>query len=66
MVDLKISNCSLNFIFLLAVLAETEAKHGSASTESLDEVAPMSSFSIRSNYVFGLSESTKELMKKKR
>ena len=35
-------------------------------TESLDEVAPMSSFSIRSNYVFGLSESTKELMKKKR
>ena len=33
--------------------------------ESLDEVAPMSSFSIRSNHVFCLSESTKELMKKR-
>ena len=27
-------------------------------TESLDEVAPMKSFSIRTNHVFGLSEGT--------
>ena len=34
-------------------------------TESLDEVAPMKSFSIRTNHVFGLSEGTKEMMKKR-
>ena len=33
-------------------------------TEALDEVAPVRSFKIKSNYVFGLSTDTKELMKK--
>ena len=34
-------------------------------TNSLDEVAPYCSITIRSNYRFGLSEETKELMKKR-
>ena len=33
--------------------------------ESLDEVAPYGTFTIRSNYKFGLSELTKEMMKKR-
>ena len=33
--------------------------------ESLDEIAPIKTFSIKSNYVFGLSNKTKDLMKKR-
>ena len=33
--------------------------------ESLDEVAPFGMITIRSNFKFGLSESTKEMMKKR-
>ena len=33
--------------------------------KSLDEVAPFSTITIRSNYKFGLSEKTKEIMKKR-
>ena len=34
-------------------------------TQALDQIAPMKSFTIRSNHRFGLSDSTKELMKKR-
>ena len=32
---------------------------------ALDNAAPLKTFKIRSNYRFGLSENTKELMKKR-
>ena len=34
-------------------------------TEALDNVAPMSTFTVRTNHVFGLSDKTKDLMKKR-
>ena len=33
--------------------------------EALDEIAPLKTFSVKSNYIFGLTHKTKELMKKR-
>ena len=34
-------------------------------TESLDEIAPIKTFSVKTKYIFGLSSAIKEMMKKR-
>ena len=34
-------------------------------TESLDEIAPIKSFTVKSKYIFGISQETKDLMKQR-
>jgi hypothetical protein len=34
-------------------------------TESLDEIAPIKSFMVKSKYIFGISKETKDLMKQR-
>ena len=52
-----------------SIITETEEldlsveKFTKLLTESLDEIAPMRSFTVKSNYIFGISDETKSLMK---